>query len=76
MRDRRKIKAREIQLTDERLELDEHIDELIDFLDTQEVRQTVNGDYLAAEKIRYMTMMSYHTALTTLINCLKGRKEL
>ncbi|UNL61948.1 hypothetical protein [Limosilactobacillus mucosae] len=76
MRDRRKIRAREIQLTDERLELDEHIDELIDFLDKQEVRQTVNGDYLAAEKIRYMLMMSYRAALTTLINRLKGREEL
>lgn len=76
MRDRRKTRAREIQLTDERLELDEHIDELIDFLDKQEVRQTVNGDYLAAEKIRYMLMMSYRAALTTLINRLKGREEL
>ena len=76
MRDRRKTRTREIQLTDERLELDEHIDELIDFLDKQEARQTVNGDYLAAEKIRYMLMMSYRAALTTLINRLKGREEL
>ena len=43
MRDRRKTRAREIQLTNERLELDEHIDELIDFLDKQEVRQTSTG---------------------------------